>query len=104
MKVTINIEWTPIEIKKFMEKHNIENINEEIGTTTYDILSTRTTMCLINWWITHSNQLEDKSEAALSSIKWFWKKAMIEVCKLIKDRWLSHHYNLDVDVWVNYDY
>jgi DNA-directed RNA polymerase alpha subunit len=52
-------------------------------------LSPRSLNALINWDILSVEHLVRCTEAKLSSIKWFWKKAMTEVRSALKDRWLK---------------
>jgi DNA-directed RNA polymerase subunit alpha len=52
-------------------------------------LSPRTLNALINWNILSIEQLVKCTETKLSSIKWFWKKAMAEIKEALRERGLK---------------
>ena len=71
-----------------------EEIKEEIEKETYTPieimwLSPRTLNALINWNILSIEQLVKCTETKLSSIKWFWKKAMTEIREALWERGLK---------------
>jgi DNA-directed RNA polymerase subunit alpha len=90
----LQIEWEFIwDIKKIIEKEKQE-IKEELEKETYTPieimgLSPRTLNALVNGEILSVEQLVKCTEAKLSSIKWFWKKAMTEVRESLKEKWLK---------------
>ncbi len=90
----LQIEWEFIgDIKKLIEKEKAE-IKTELEKETYTPieimwLSPRTLNALVNWEILSIEQLTKCTEAKLSSIKWFGKKAMTEVRNALKERWLK---------------
>jgi DNA-directed RNA polymerase subunit alpha len=90
----LQIEWEFIwDIKKLIEKEKAE-IKVELEKETYTPieimwLSPRTLNALVNWEILSIEHLAKCTEAKLSSIKWFWKKAMTEVRKSLKERWVK---------------
>jgi len=81
------------DFKKLIEKEKAE-IKTELEKETYTPveimwLSPRSLNALINWDILSVEHLVRCTEAKLSSIKWFGKKAMTEVRSALKDRWLK---------------
>lgn len=94
-----NEEWLQIEgefiwdIKKLIEKEKAE-IKTELEKETYTPieimwLSPRTLNALVNWDILSIEQLTKCTEAKLSSIKGFWKKAMTEIRDSLRERGLK---------------
>jgi len=90
----MQVEWEFIgDFKKLIEREKAE-IKTELEKETYTPveimwLSPRSLNALINWDILSVEHLVRCTEAKLSSIKWFWKKAMTEVRSALKDRWLK---------------
>ena len=81
------------DIKRLLEKEKAE-IKTELEKETYTPieimwLSPRTLNALVNWDILSIEQLTKCTEAKLSSIKWFWKKAMTEVRDALRERWFK---------------
>lgn len=81
------------DFKKLIEREKAE-IKTELEKETYTPveimwLSPRSLNALINWDILSVEHLVRCTEAKLSSIKWFWKKAMTEVRSALKDRGLK---------------
>lgn len=91
---SLQVEWTFISnVKDLLEKEK-EEIKEELEKETYTPieiiwLSPRTLNALINWSIFTIEQLVKCTETKLSSIKWFWKKAMTEIRDALWQRWLK---------------
>lgn len=91
---SLQIEWSFISnVKDLLEKEKKE-MKEELEKETYTPieimwLSPRTLNALINWNILSIEQLTKCTETKLSSIKWFWKKAMAEIKDALKERWLK---------------
>jgi len=91
-----NEDWLQIEggfiadIKDLLNKEK-EEIKVELEKETYTPieiiwLSPRTLNALINWNILSIEHLVRCTETKLSSIKWFWKKAMTEIRDSLKER------------------
>lgn len=91
-----NEEWLQIggefigDIKKLIEREKAE-IKTELEKETYTPieimwLSPRTLNALVNWDILSIEQLVKCTEAKLSSIKWFGKKAMTEIRDALRER------------------
>lgn len=81
------------DIKKLLEKEKAE-IKTELEKETYTPieimwLSPRTLNALVNWDILSIEHLTKCTEAKLSSIKGFWKKAMTEVRDALRERGLK---------------
>ena len=81
------------DIKQVIEKEKQE-VKSELEKETYTPieimwLSPRTLNALVNWDIFSIEQLTKCTEAKLSSIKGFWKKAMTEVRDALKGRALK---------------
>lgn len=91
---SLQIEWGFISnVKDLLEKEK-EEIKEELEKETYTPieimwLSPRTLNALINWNILCIEQLTKCTETKLSSIKWFWKKAMTEIREALAERGLK---------------
>lgn len=78
------------DIKDVIKKEK-EEVKEELEKETYTPieimwLSPRTLNALINWNILSIEQLIKCTETKLSSIKWFGKKAMVEIRASLKER------------------
>lgn len=90
----LQVEWHFIsDVKALIEKEK-EEIKDELQKETYTPieimwLSPRTLNALINWNILSIEQLVKCTETKLSSIKWFWKKAMTEIRESLAERWLK---------------
>lgn len=90
----LQIEWEFIsDIKSLIEKEKAE-IKTELEKETYTPieimwLSPRTLNALVNWEILSIEHLVKCTEAKLSSIKWFGRKAMTEVRDSLRERWLK---------------
>ena len=90
----LQVEWHFIwNVKDLITKEK-EEIKEELDKETYTPieimwLSPRTLNSLINWSILSIEQLTKCTETKLSSIKWFWKKAMTEIKDALAERWLK---------------
>lgn len=88
------VEWEFIwDIKKLLEREKAE-IKTELEKETYTPieimwLSPRTLNALVNGDILSIEQLTKSTEAKLSSIKGFGKKAMTEIRDALKERWLK---------------
>lgn len=81
------------DIKRLIEKEKAD-IKTELEKETYTPieimwLSPRTLNALVNWDILSIEQLTKCTEAKLSSIKGFWKKAMTEVRDALRERGLK---------------
>lgn len=81
------------DIKQILEREKAE-LKSELEKETYTPieilgLSPRTLNALVNWDILSVEQLTKCTEAKLSSIKWFWKKAMTEIKLSLKERGLK---------------
>lgn len=91
---SLQVEWHFIsDVKALIEKEK-EEIKDELEKETYTPieimwLSPRTLNALINWNILSIEQLVKCTETKLSSIKWFWKKAMTEIRESLAERWLK---------------
>lgn len=80
-------------VKDLIQKEK-EETKEELEKETYTPieimwLSPRTLNALINGNILSIEQLIRCTETKLSSIKWFWKKAMTEIRDALWERWLK---------------
>lgn len=90
----LQVEWHFIsDVKALIEKEK-EEIKDELQKETYTPieimwLSPRTLNALINWNILSIEQLVKCTETKLSSIKWFWKKAMTEIREALAERGLK---------------
>lgn len=88
---SLQVEWEFItDIKDILKKEK-EEVKEELEKETYTPieimwLSPRTLNALINWNILSIEQLIKCTETKLSSIKWFGKKAMVEIRASLKER------------------
>lgn len=81
------------DVKDLIEKEK-EEIKDELQKESYTPieimwLSPRTLNALINGNILSIEQLVKCTETKLSSIKWFWKKAMTEIRESLAERWLK---------------
>ncbi len=91
---SLQIEWHFIsDVKALIEKEK-EEIKDELQKESYTPieimwLSPRTLNALINGNILSIEQLVKCTETKLSSIKWFWKKAMTEIRESLAERWLK---------------
>lgn len=91
---SLQIEWHFIsDVKALVEKEK-EEIKDELQKESYTPieimwLSPRTLNALINGNILSIEQLVKCTETKLSSIKWFWKKAMTEIRESLAERWLK---------------
>ena len=79
---------------KDLLKREKEEVKEELEKESYTPieimwLSPRTLNALINWNILSIEQLTKCTETKLSSIKWFWKKAMTEIRDALRARGLK---------------
>lgn len=94
-----NEEWLQVEggfissVEDLIKKEK-EEIKEELERETYTPieimwLSPRTLNALINGNILSIEQLVKCTETKLSSIKWFWKKAMTEIREWLNERGLK---------------
>ena len=89
---SLQVEWSFISnVKDLLEKEK-EEVKEELEKETYTPieimwLSPRSLNALINWNILSIEQLTKCTETKLSSIKWFWKKAMTEIKDALAERW-----------------
>lgn len=91
---SIQVEWQFITNIKDLLKKEKEDVKEELEKETYTPieimwLSPRTLNALINWNILSIEQLVKCTETKLSSIKWFWRKAMTEIRESLWERWLK---------------
>lgn len=91
---SLQIEWNFISNVADLLEREKEEIREETQKETYTPieivgLSPRTLNALINWNILSVEQLTKCTETKLSSIKWFWKKAMNEIRSALKERGLK---------------
>lgn len=91
---SLQVEWQFINDLKDLLTREKEEIKEELEKETYTPieimwLSPRTLNALINWNILSIEQLTKCTETKLSSIKWFWKKAMTEIRESLAERWLK---------------
>jgi len=91
---SLQIEWQFINDLKDLLAKEKEEIKEELEKETYTPieimwLSPRTLNALINWNILSVEQLTKCTETKLSSIKWFWKKAMSEIREALSERGLK---------------
>lgn len=90
----LQVEWHFIsDVKALIEKEK-EEIKDELQKESYTPieimwLSPRTLNALINGNILSIEQLVKCTETKLSSIKWFWKKAMTEIRESLWERWLK---------------
>jgi len=95
---SMQVEWAFLSDVKELISREKEEIKVELEKETYTPieimwLSPRTLNALINWDILSIEKLTKCTETKLSSIKWFWKKAMTEIreslstrgCKLLWD-------------------
>ncbi len=95
---SMQVEWEFLSDVKELISREKEEIKVELEKETYTPieimwLSPRTLNALINWDILSIEKLTKCTETKLSSIKWFWKKAMTEIrealaargCKLLWD-------------------
>ena len=81
------------DIKDLLRREK-EDVKEELEKETYTPievlwLSPRTLNALINWNILSVEQLTKCTDTRLSSVKGFWKKAMIEIRTALSARWKS---------------
>lgn len=88
---SLQIEWEFISDIKDIIKKEKEEVKEELEKETYTPieimwLSPRTLNALINWNILSIEQLVKCTETKLSSIKWFGKKAMVEIRLSLNER------------------
>ena len=87
----LQVEWSFIsDVRDLLNKEK-EEIKEELEKETYTPieimgLSPRTLNALINWNILSIEQLTKCTETKLSSIKWFWKKAMTEIRDALSEK------------------
>jgi len=91
---SLQIEWNFISSVKDLLLKEKEELKEELEKETYTPieimwLSPRTLNALINWNILSIEQLVKCTETKLSSIKWFWKKAMAEIKEALRERGLK---------------
>lgn len=91
---SLQVEWQFISSVKDLLQKEKEEIKEELEKETYTPieimwLSPRTLNALINWNILSIEQLVRCTETKLSSIKWFWKKAMTEIRDSLWERGLK---------------
>lgn len=91
---SLQIEWNFISNVKDLLLKEKEEIKEELEKETYTPieimwLSPRTLNALINGNILSIEQLVKCTETKLSSIKWFWKKAMTEIREALWERGLK---------------
>jgi len=91
---SLQVEWQFISNVKILLQREKEEIKEELEKETYTPieimwLSPRTLNALINWNILSIEQLVKCTETKLSSIKWFWKKAMTEIREALWERGLK---------------
>lgn len=88
---SMQVEWNFIwDVKDLIDREK-EEVKEELEKETYTPieimwLSPRTLNALINWNILSIEKLTKCTETKLSSIKWFWKKAMTEIRSSLKER------------------
>ncbi len=88
---SMQVEWNFIwDVKDLIDREK-EDVKEELEKETYTPieimgLSPRTLNALINWNILSIEKLTKCTETKLSSIKWFWKKAMTEIRSSLKER------------------
>jgi len=91
---SLQVEWQFISnVKELLNKEK-EEVQEELEKETYTPieimwLSPRTLNALINWDILSIEKLVKCTETKLSSIKWFWKKAMTEIRSSLAERGLK---------------
>lgn len=90
----LQVEWQFISNVKDLLQREKEEIKEELEKETYTPieimwLSPRTLNALINGNILSIEQLVKCTETKLSSIKWFWKKAMTEIREALWERGLK---------------
>lgn len=90
----MQIEWEFISDVKDLINREKEEVKEEMEKETYTPieimwLSPRTLNALINGSILSVEHLTKCTETKLSSIKWFWKKAMTEIRDSLSERWLK---------------
>ncbi len=88
---SLQVEWQFISDVKDLVNKEKEEIQEELEKETYTPieimwLSPRTLNALINWDILSIEKLAKCTEAKLSSIKWFGKKAMTEIRDALAER------------------
>lgn len=88
---SLQVEWQFISNVKDLVNKEKEEIQEELEKETYTPieimwLSPRTLNALINWDILSIEKLAKCTEAKLSSIKWFGKKAMTEIREALAER------------------
>ncbi len=89
----LQVWWNFISDVRTLLKKEKEEIKVELEKETYTPieimgLSPRTLNALINWSVLSVEQLTKCTETKLSSIKWFWKKAMTEIRAALADRGL----------------
>ena len=89
----LQVWWNFISDVRTLLKKEKEEIKVELEKETYTPieimgLSPRTLNALINWSVLSVEQLTKCTETKLSSIKWFWKKAMTEIRSALADRGL----------------
>ena len=90
----LQVWWEFIWDIKDLLKREKEEVKEELEKESYTPieimwLSPRTLNALINWNILSIEQLTKCTETKLSSIKWFWKKAMTEIRDALRARGLK---------------
>lgn len=91
---SLQVEWQFISNVKDLINKEKEEVQEELEKETYTPieimwLSPRTLNALINWDILSIEKLTKCTETKLSSIKWFWKKAMTEIRSSLAERGLK---------------
>lgn len=91
---SLQVEWSFISSVKELVQKEKEEVIVELEKETYTPieimwLSPRTLNALINWNILSIEQLVKCTETKLSSIKWFWRKAMTEIRDALWERWLK---------------
>jgi len=88
---SLQVEWQFISSVKELVDREKEEVEVELEKETYTPieimwLSPRTLNALINWDILSIEKLAKCTEAKLSSIKWFGKKAMTEIRSALAER------------------
>lgn len=88
------VEWEFIsDVKDLIQKEKQDTVEElereEFTHVELLWLSPRTYNAVYNWWIYSIEQLAKCTEAKLTSIKWFGRKAMTEVRDALAQRWLK---------------
>lgn len=91
---SLQVEWQFISNVKELINKEKEEVQEELEKETYTPieimgLSPRTLNALINGDILSIEKLTKCTETKLSSIKWFWKKAMTEIRASLAERGLK---------------